>query len=309
MGAELIPVDLYALDAFDLEGHPPAAEHQAGAGIAARLAETPPVLRSGARLSRILLHEDDDGMVLAQPLDLSGQSLPEGVRVTAEALPGLPNLLLVRSGGRPIGLAPAGGGIAADRPEALSALVAGTLIDTPEGPRLVETFVAGERVTTLANGSRPLVWVGRRRLLPVEIMACPGLRPLALPAGIAGNDRPLHLSPRHRVLIDDWRAEVYFGEDRVLVAAEALADPGDSRPGVPPDGLDYVMLLCDRHEILLADGALTESFHPGDGGLAALTVAERAEVTALVPEAELLRRRSAYPIIRNTEARAMRLSG
>lgn len=303
MAAQSFPVGVYALDQFDLP------EPLPGVGLAMRLSEDHPVLRPAAKLSEIHLVEGHEGMVLAQPLALSGEDLPPGVRVTVEALPGLPTLLLVRAGGRPVGLAPAGGGVAAERPELLTAFLAGTLIDTPDGPRRVEDLVAGDRVTTLANGSRALAWVARRRILPVEILAYPGLRPLCLPQGIAGNGSPLQLSPRQRILIDDWRAEVYFGEDRVLVAAEALSDSGDPRPGLTAEGVDYVVLLCDRHEILLADGALSESFHPDEAGLSALTAAERASLAAIWAEADLTRRRAAYPIVKNAEARAMRISG
>lgn len=303
MAAQSIPVGVYALDQFDLP------EHRPGVGLAARLAEAHPTLRPDPQITMIQLTDGESGMALHQPLDLSGEDLPAGVRVTAEALAGLSSLLLVRAGGRPIGLAPAGAGIGAEKPELLAAFVAGTLIDTPDGPRPVESLVTGDRVTTLANGSRPLVWVAKRRILPVEIMAYPGLRPLSLPKGSAGNDRPLVVSARQRMLIDDWRAEVYFGEDRVLVAAEALSDRADARPDLAPEGVDYVVLLCDRHEILVAEGALTESFHPGETGLAALTRPERAALTAILPEAELIRRRAACPIVKNAEARALRILG
>lgn len=302
MAAHLIPVDLYALDQFDLPAR------QAGVGLAAALAKVPPTLRPDARQSRMWLAEGAEGMSLGAPLSLAGVNQPQDTRVTVEALPGLAAFLLVRIGGTPVGLAMAGTGTDAENPELLAAFAAGTQIDTPDGPRAVETLAPGDRVTTLANGSRPLVWVGHRHILPVEVLAYPGLRPLLLPKGSAGNDRPLLVSPRQRMLIDDWRAEVYFGEDRVLVSAEALSDSRDIRPPLSPEGVAYVMLLCDRHEILLAEGALTESFHPGETGLASLTAPERAGLAAVIPDADLIRRRAAYPIVRNAEARALRLS-
>lgn len=302
MAAPLIPIDLFALDQFDLPAR------RAGVGLAAALAEVPPVLRLGAQENRMWLAEGTDGMTLGAPLAQSGIDQAQGVRVTVEALPGLAAFLLVRIGGTPVGLAARGNSTGADNPELLAAFAAGTLIDTPDGARPVETLVAGDRVTTIANGSRPLIWVGHRRIMAVEILAYPGLRPLLLPTGSAGNDRPLLVSPRQRMLIDDWRAEVYFGEDRVLVSAEALSDSRDARAVLHPLGVEYVMLLCDHHEILVAEGALTESFHPGEAGLTGLTAPERAELAAVIPEADLVRRRAAYPIVRNAEARALRLS-
>jgi hypothetical protein len=73
--------------------------------------------------------------------------------------------------------------------------------------------------------------------------------------------------------------------------------------------VDYVILLCDRHEVLLAEGALSESFHPGPAGLAALTQTQREALAVAAPEADLIRRRAAFPIVRNAEARALRLQG
>ncbi|OYX26192.1 MAG: hypothetical protein B7Z10_04000 [Rhodobacterales bacterium 32-66-7] len=212
---------------------------------------------------------------------------PAGTAVEVEAVPGLA-LCLIRLAGKPFGIACPGGvqpelavtGGPADPdhppdPAALSGFVAGTLIETPDGPRACETLRAGDLVSTLANGSRPLEWVARRRVSVLELLAHPGLRPLVIARGVAGNDRELWLSPRQRLLIDDWRAEVFFGEDRVLAAAEALAGGSAVSVALPPDGVEYVLLLCDRHEILQANGALSESFHPGETGLAGLTVAER----------------------------------
>lgn len=303
MAAQLIPVGVYALDQFDLP------EPQPGVGLGQRLDAGPLSLRPKASLSRMMLDDSPAGVTLGAALVLSGEDQPEGARVTVDALSGDAPYLLVRIGGRPVAMAPKGSGLNAEKPELLAAFVAGTRIDTPDGPRPVEDLVTGDRVTTLDNGSRPLVWIGRRRVLAAEMLVCPGLRPLCLPPGTIGNDRPLLISPRQRLLIDDWRAEVYFGEDRVLVAAEALSDRSDLRPPLPPEGADYVTLLCDRHEILLANGALTESYHPGETGLAALTKGERAELAAILPEADLMRRRAACPIIRNAEARALRILG
>ncbi|RYG03833.1 MAG: 2,3,4,5-tetrahydropyridine-2,6-carboxylate N-succinyltransferase, partial [Caulobacteraceae bacterium] len=110
-----------------------------------------------------------------------------------------------------------------------------------------------------------------------------------------------------RVLIDDWRAAVYFGEDRVLVGARALVDDQAARVVLPARGVDYVLLLCDRHEVLLADGALTESYHPGEAGLAALPAPVLAQLRTVTSESDLVRRRAAFPIVRNAEARALRL--
>jgi hypothetical protein len=183
----------------------------------------------------------------------------------------------------------------------------GTLVDTPQGPRLIETLEPGDLVTTLGNGSQPLRWVGTRKVSQAEMLARPELRPVRFEVGTLGNTRPLLVSPQHRMLLNDWRAEVYFGEDNVLVAAKALVNGTTIRQVMPDDGIVYCHLLFDRHEVIIAEGALSESFHPGEIGLGALDEAQRREIEALFPALMLEERRAAFPIVRNSDARALRL--
>lgn len=310
MAADCITVGVYALDQVILP-RPSAAK-----GWTARLAEAAPSLVDNATPCPFQLILTAEGWALGETVMLSGARLHAGRRVQIDAIEGRPGLFLVRVDGKATGLASAmpweageHSGHGPAEPEALAGYALGTRIDTPDGPRAVESLMPGDVVTTLANGSRPLRWVGRRRVAPVEMLAHPGLCPVEFAAGAAGNDRALLVSQRQRMLIDDWRAAVYFGEDRVLVAAQALVDDQAARVVLPVDGLDYVILLCDRHEVLLAEGALSESFHPADTGLAGLPPQARAELAALVPEVELTRRRAAFPIVRSSEARALRLQG
>jgi Hint domain len=311
MVADCITVGVFALDQVLLPK--PAAAR----GWAARLSESNPILADGARPDPLSITSGPSGWELAATVDLGGARHHSGARISIDRVEARPGLFLVRIDGKASALASAfawrvGEAFAPDAAEttqALAGYAAGTRIDTPDGPRAVETLRAGDVVSTLANGSRPLRWVGRRQVATVELIAEPGLCPVEFAPGAIGNAQQLLVSPHQRILIDDWRAEVYFGEDRVLVAAQALVDDQAARVVLPVEGLHYVMLLCDRHEVLLAEGVPSESFHPGDAGLGMLTQAERDEVTALFPEAELLRRRAAFPIVRHGEARALRLRG
>ena len=311
MNAACITVGVFTLDQILLPGGKGAK------GWPQRLAEGGAALAAGAEPVALSLALGPDGPVLARPARIGRTHWPEGVRVQVEEVAGRAGLFLVRCGGKPSALAAAVPWTAGDSlpegehapSEAPAAFAANTLIDTPDGPRAAGSLAAGDVVTTLSNGSRPLRWVGRRRVSAIEMLARPGLRPVVLAPGLLGNVRELVVSARQRLLIDDWRAEVYFGEDRVLVSAGALVDDQGVRPVLAEAGVDYVVLLCDRHEVLLADGALSESFHPGEEGLAGLLPEARAELAQVVAEADLVRRRAAYPILRGTEARALRLQG
>ena len=187
----------------------------------------------------------------------------------------------------------------------LACFTYGTLIDTPSGARLIEELDAGDLVTTLCNGSQPLRWVGSRQVAQAEMLANPALRPVLFEVGAVGNSRPLLVSPQHRMLLNDWRAQVYFGQDQVLIAAKSLVNGKTIRQVLPEAGVTYCHLLFDRHEVILAEGALSESFHPGEQGLDALDEAQRREIDALFPALSLEARRAAFPIVRPSEARAI----
>lgn len=164
---------------------------------------------------------------------------------------------------------------------------AGTRILTAEGPVPVETLVAGDMVVTRDNGLQPLRWVGRRVLSKVDLQARPELQPVRISAGAFGSsgpDRSILLSPQHRVLIEGARAEMYFGESEVLVPAKHLLGLSEVSRSLPAEGVTYVHILFDQHEIVLSDGIWTESFQPAERTLGALEEAARAEVLALFPE-------------------------
>lgn len=193
--------------------------------------------------------------------------------------------------------------------EAVFCFTHGTLVDTPDGARLIEDLSPGDLVTTLDNGSQPVRWIGRRAVSVAEMRDRTALRPVRFEANAFGNPRPLLVSPQHRMLISDWRAQVYFGEDQVLIAAKALENGTTVRQIVPEEGVVYCHLLFDRHELILAEGVLSESFHPGEAGMGLLDAAQRQEIAALFPHLPVERRRAAFPIVKPAEARALLLPG
>ena len=92
------------------------------------------------------------------------------------------------------------------------------------------------------------------------------------------------VSPQHRVLIEGARAEMFFGESEVLVPAKHLTGLAEVTRALPVEGVTYVHILFDQHEIVESDGIWTESFQPAERTLSSLDAAARAEVLALFPE-------------------------
>lgn len=163
----------------------------------------------------------------------------------------------------------------------------GTLIDTETGPVPVEDLQIGDSVRTLDGPARPVRWIGCRHVSPRELSADPSLRPIRISADTFGPGQPardLTVSPQHRILVDDWRAELFFGARQVLVPAKGLLNDLTIRTAPAPDGVDYFHVLFDRHEIMLTEGLPTESFHPGDYALRELGEETRAELFKLFPE-------------------------
>jgi hypothetical protein len=135
---------------------------------------------------------------------------------------------------------------------------AGTLIETDRGMSPVEQIQVGDLVRTLDNGLQPVRWHGSCGVPALDRRA-----PIRFAPGAIGNVRELLVSAQHKILVSGWRAELFFGEDEVLVAAAHLVN-ADTIHRAPRRYIDYHHLMFDRHEVLLAEGVPTESFYPGD---------------------------------------------
>jgi Hint domain len=163
----------------------------------------------------------------------------------------------------------------------------GTLISTPAGDRPVEDLAPGDLVMTRDNGPQPLRWIGRVALSPDHLAARPEHRPVSIAPGALAfgvPTRTLRLSPQHRVLVTGWKAELLFGQVEVLVPATALRNDRNIRTDHSADGIAYLHLLFDRHEIIFAEGAEVESLHAPWFARTPHTAALHAELAALFPD-------------------------
>jgi hypothetical protein len=167
--------------------------------------------------------------------------------------------------------------------------VAGTMILTPGGPRPVERIAAGDLVATLDHGPQPVRWVGLRRLDAADLAAAPRLRPVRIARGALGDGLPLAdllVSPQHRVLVRSRIACRMFGGAGVLVAARQLLGLPGVSVETAPRTVTYVHLLFDRHEVVISNGAATESLFTGPEALKSLSPEAREEILSLFPAPE-----------------------
>lgn len=178
-------------------------------------------------------------------------------------------------------LGPSSGGVICFTP--------GTMIDTPEGPRPVESLREGDRVSTKDNGAQDVLWIGSRRMTGARLFAMPTLRPIRIRAGALGIDRPdqeLLVSPEHRMLIRGAAANALFNTPEVLVAARDLINGSSVAVDTALRQVTYVHLLLPQHQVLWANGVESESFHPANAALSTLADEDRARLLAIYPELE-----------------------
>lgn len=163
----------------------------------------------------------------------------------------------------------------------------GTMIDTPDGTRPVETLREGDTVLTRDDGPQEVLWTGARRMSGARLHAMPELRPVRIFAHAFGPDRPdtsLLVSPQHRLLLRGAEINSLFNTPEVLVRACDLAGTRFAQTDVKLREVTYVHLLLPRHEIITANGIDTESFHPASAALSTLADGDRDRLVSGMPD-------------------------
>ncbi|WP_121062115.1 Hint domain-containing protein [Chachezhania antarctica] len=177
----------------------------------------------------------------------------------------------------------------------------GTRILTSEGYRRIEDLKIGEMVMTLDSGQQPIRWIGRRTTAARGDGA-----PIHFAPGPIGNDRALTISPNHRLLVRGAAVELLFCETEMLVPAKYLVDGVDITP-VFGGIVTYLHIMFDQHEIIWAEGVLTESLFGDAAPEDVQGQATLAENRALLPGFQAAARRiqTARACLRRHEARVL----
>ena len=163
----------------------------------------------------------------------------------------------------------------------------GTMIETETGPRAIECLNVGDMVWTTGNGYQPIRWIGSRLCDSIDLIAHHNLRPIRISPKALGSDVPsreLLVSPQHRVLIRSVIANRMFGADKVLVAAKKLIGIDGITRADDIDRVEYFHMMFERHEVVISNGAPTESLFAGQEALKALTEEARAELFDIFPD-------------------------
>ncbi|PHO05091.1 type I secretion protein [Rhodobacteraceae bacterium 4F10] len=161
-----------------------------------------------------------------------------------------------------------------------------TAILTPVGEVPVQNLRVGDKVVTRDNGLQTIRWVGKKRLSGHSLIGRPNLRPVMIRAGSLGPNLPerdMMVSPNHRMLLVGSQPQLMFDEREVLVAAKHMLHFNGVHQ-VETGGVEYVHFLCDNHEVVLANGAWSESFQPGEFSMGGMGLEQQREIFEIFPE-------------------------
>lgn len=128
----------------------------------------------------------------------------------------------------------------------------GTRIATPYGEVAVEDLRAGDMVLTLNGGRSPIRWIGRRVLDPLMMERPRDAWPIRIRRGALTENVPhrdLLVSPDHCLLVQD-----------VLIPAKLLVNGTTIVQEERREPFEYFHIELDAHDIVLAEGMLTESY-------------------------------------------------
>lgn len=150
----------------------------------------------------------------------------------------------------------------------------GTLIATKDGEVPVEQLKIGDMVRTASGTLKKIRWIGRRSYAAEFVRNNRGLLPILIKANALADNVPrrdLKVSPLHAMYLDG-----------VLVAASSLINGETVVQCELNEQIDYFNIELDTHDLLLAEGAPSESYVE-DGGRGVFHNA--AEFYSLYPDA------------------------
>ena len=132
----------------------------------------------------------------------------------------------------------------------------GTLIHTGRGEVPVEDLAIGDKVMTKSGALRPIKWIGRRSYSGRFVIGRKDILPICIKAGALDENVPrrdLWISPHHAMYLDG-----------VLIEAKDLVNGVSIVQTERVEKVEYFHIELDSHDVIVAEGALSESFIDDD---------------------------------------------
>jgi len=167
--------------------------------------------------------------------------------------------------------------------------LSGMRIAVPSGETPVERIRVGDSVLT-GNGPQLVSWISSSRkdsanVAPVVFTPAALASPaLSLAEGARPPERPLKVSQQHCMVVTDDRARAFIGTDTFLLAAKHLINGDTIYLDHSAGDVEYFHLMFEQHQIVVAEGAWSESFYPGPEALKNLTAAQKQDIYEAAPD-------------------------
>jgi hypothetical protein len=175
----------------------------------------------------------------------------------------------------------------------------GTLIRTRHGEMPIELLSIGDRVWTAQSGFQPVKWI-----CSSTVSATGAFAPIRIRAGVLDAKQDLLVSPAHRMMLDGAGMQLLFDAPRVLVAAKNMVNGTSIQRVDDMATVTYFHMLFEKHEIVQANGTLSESFYPVAEAVDGFSSLQQEELFALFPHLKAgdFGRAPAYPPLLAHEA-------
>jgi T5SS/PEP-CTERM-associated repeat protein len=132
----------------------------------------------------------------------------------------------------------------------------GTLIETDHGPVAVEALSIGDRIATMSGQARSIKWIGRRSYSGRFALGQQHILPVCIKAGALDDHVPrrdLWISPHHAMYLQG-----------VLIEAKDLVNGISIVQAEQINSVTYIHIELDSHDVIIAEGAFSESFLDDD---------------------------------------------
>jgi hypothetical protein len=134
--------------------------------------------------------------------------------------------------------------------------VAGTRIATPDGECAVEALAIGDYLITASGKARAIKWIGHRSYSGRFALGQSHILPICINAGALDEDVPqrdLWISPHHAMYLEG-----------VLIEARDLVNGISIVQAERVEKVEYFHIELGSHDVIIAEGALSESFIDDD---------------------------------------------
>jgi autotransporter-associated beta strand protein len=132
----------------------------------------------------------------------------------------------------------------------------GTLIGIGRGQKRVEKLKIGDKVMTKSGALRPIKWIGRRSYSGRFVMGRKDILPICIKPGALDENVPrrdLWISPHHAMYLNG-----------VLIEAKDLVNGVSIVQTERVEKVEYFHIELDSHDVIIAEGAFSESFIDDD---------------------------------------------